>query len=129
MSPEDKRDAVMALVRQAFRPEFLNRLDDIVMFQALSEDDLAQIVELAVDQLQQRLHERRLTLAVTPDARSWLAERGYDPVYGARPLRRLIQTEVQNRLASALLSGSIHDGDTVRVDVAPDGSGLALTTG
>ena len=128
MSVEDKRDAVMALVRQSFRPEFLNRLDDIVMFQALTEDDLAQIVELTVDQLQQRLHERRLTLAVTPDARSWLAERGYDPVYGARPLRRLITTEVQNKLATALLSGGVRDGDTVRVDVAADGTGLVLTS-
>ena len=128
MSTDDKRDAVMTLVRQSFRPEFLNRLDDIVMFSALSQDDLAQIVELAVDQLQRRLHERRLTLAVTPDARSWLAERGYDPVFGARPLRRLIQTEVQNRLATALLSGGVHDGDTVRVDVAADGSGLVLTS-
>ncbi|MGO2931718.1 ATP-dependent Clp protease ATP-binding subunit [Microbacterium sp.] len=128
MSVEDKRDAVMALVRQSFRPEFLNRLDDIVMFQSLTEDDLAQIVELTVDQLQQRLHERRLALAVTPDARSWLAERGYDPVYGARPLRRLITTEVQNRLATALLSGGVRDGDTVRVDVAADGTGLVLTS-
>ncbi|MDR6867039.1 ATP-dependent Clp protease ATP-binding subunit ClpB [Microbacterium resistens] len=128
MSPDDKRDAVMALVRQSFRPEFLNRLDDIVMFQALSEDDLAQIVELAVDQLQKRLRDRRLTLAVTPDARSWLAERGYDPVFGARPLRRLIQTEVQNRLATALLSGTVRDGDVVRVDVSVDGSGLVLTS-
>ncbi|MFE6996758.1 ATP-dependent Clp protease ATP-binding subunit [Microbacterium sp. NPDC057659] len=128
MSTEVKREQVMALVRQSFRPEFLNRLDDIVMFQALSEDDLAQIVSLSVDQLQKRLHERRLSLAVTPDARSWLAERGYDPVFGARPLRRLIQTEVQNRLATALLSGNVHDGDTVRVDVAADGSGLVLTS-
>ncbi|WP_084344745.1 ATP-dependent Clp protease ATP-binding subunit [Microbacterium resistens] len=128
MSMEDKRDAVMALVRQSFRPEFLNRLDDIVMFLALSEDDLAQIVELAVDQLQKRLSDRRLTLAVTPDARSWLAERGYDPVFGARPLRRLIQTEIQNRLATALLSGGVRDGDVVRVDVAADGSGLVLTS-
>ncbi|WP_175988491.1 ATP-dependent Clp protease ATP-binding subunit [Microbacterium tenebrionis] len=127
MPVEEKREAVMALVRQSFRPEFLNRLDDIVMFQALSEDDLAQIVELSIDQLQRRLHERRLSLAVTPDARSWLAERGYDPVFGARPLRRLIQTEVQNRLATALLSGGVHDGDTVRVDGAADGSGLVLT--
>ncbi|MFE6734832.1 ATP-dependent Clp protease ATP-binding subunit [Microbacterium sp. NPDC057650] len=128
LSVEQKREQVMALVRQSFRPEFLNRLDDIVMFQALSEDDLAQIVSLSVDQLQKRLHERRLSLAVTPDARSWLAERGYDPVFGARPLRRLIQTEVQNRLATALLSGNVHDGDTVRVDVAADGSGLVLTS-
>ena len=128
LSLEDKREAVMALVRQAFRPEFLNRLDDIVMFAALSEDDLAQIVELTIDLLQRRLADRRLTLAVTPDARSWLAERGYDPVFGARPLRRLIQNEVQNKLATALLSGRVHDGDIVRVDVSADGSGLVLTS-
>jgi ATP-dependent Clp protease ATP-binding subunit ClpB len=128
LSPDDKRDQVMALVRQAFRPEFLNRLDDIVMFSALSEDDLAQIVELSVDQLHDRLKDRRLTLAVTPDARAWLAERGYDPMFGARPLRRLIQSEVQNKLATALLSGNVHDGDTVRVDVAADGAGLVLTS-
>lgn len=118
----------MALVHQAFRPEFLNRLDDIVMFSALSQDDLAQIVELSIDQLHDRLRDRRLTLAVTPDARAWLAERGYDPMFGARPLRRLIQTEVQNKLATALLSGGVHDGDLVRVDVAVDGAGLVLTS-
>ncbi|MFJ2367691.1 ATP-dependent Clp protease ATP-binding subunit [Microbacterium sp. NPDC087665] len=128
IAPDQKREQVMALVHQAFRPEFLNRLDDIVMFQALSEDDLAQIVELSVDQLHARLRDRRLTLAVTPDARSWLAERGYDPMFGARPLRRLIQSEVQNKLATALLSGGVRDGDTVRVDVAADGTGLVLTS-
>ncbi|MFX8660917.1 NDP-hexose 4-ketoreductase, partial [Acinetobacter baumannii] len=83
------------------------------IFQALTEDDLAQIVELSVDALQRRLKERRLTLAVTPDARTWLAERGYDPVFGARPLRRLIQSEIQDRLAMAILSGRVHDGDVV----------------
>ncbi|MFC8680603.1 ATP-dependent Clp protease ATP-binding subunit [Microbacterium ureisolvens] len=128
LSAEQKREAVMAIVRQAFKPEFLNRLDDIVMFAALSEDDLAQIVELAVDALQRRLKDRRLTLAVTPDARAWLAERGYDPVFGARPLRRLIQSEIQDRLAMALLSGGVRDGDVVRVDVAADGSQLVLTS-
>ena len=127
LSVDDKREQVMALVRQVFRPEFLNRLDDVVMFQALTEDDLAQIVELSIDQLHARLRDRRLTLAVTPDARAWLAERGYDPVFGARPLRRLIQTEVQNKLATALLSGGVRDGDNVRVDVAVDGTGLVLT--
>lgn len=126
LSLDDKRERVMALVRQSFKPEFVNRLDDIVIFQALTEDDLAQIVELAIDQLHTRLRERRLTLAVTPDARSWLAERGYDPVYGARPLRRLITNEVQNKLATALLSGGVRDGDSVLVDVAADGSGLVL---
>ncbi len=128
LTVEEKREQVMALVRTAFRPEFLNRLDDIVMFTALSEDDLAQIVELSVDALQRRLKDRRLTLAVTPDARAWLAERGYDPIFGARPLRRLIQSEIQDRLAMALLSGGVRDGDIVRVDVGADGSGLVLTS-
>jgi ATP-dependent Clp protease ATP-binding subunit ClpB len=128
LSTEQKREQVQALVRQAFKPEFINRLDDIVMFQSLTQDDLAQIVELAVDALQRRLKDRRLTLAVTPDARAWLAERGYDPVFGARPLRRLIQSEIQDRLAMAILSGHVHDGDMVRVDVLADGSGLVLTS-
>ncbi|WP_300591737.1 AAA family ATPase [Microbacterium sp.] len=128
MPLEQKRSQVLALVRQAFKPEFINRLDDIVIFQALSQDDLAQIVELTVDRLQHRLQERRLTLAVTPDARGWLAERGYDPVFGARPLRRLIQSEIQDRLAMALLSGGVRDGDLVRVDVAVDGDSLVLTS-
>lgn len=128
LSMDAKREQVQALVRQAFKPEFVNRLDDIVIFQALSQDDLAQIVELAVDALHKRLRERRLTLAVTPDARSWLAERGYDPVYGARPLRRLMQAEIQNRLAMAILAGSVRDGDVVRVDVASDGDSLMLVS-
>jgi ATP-dependent Clp protease ATP-binding subunit ClpB len=119
---------VNGLVRQAFKPEFVNRLDDIVIFQALTEDDLAQIVELTVFALQRRLKDRRLTLAVTPDARAWLAERGYDPAYGARPLRRLIQSEIQDRLAMAILSGGVHDGDLVRVDVDATGATLVLTS-
>jgi len=128
LSLDQKREQVQGLVRQAFKPEFINRLDDIVIFQALTEDDLAQIVELAVDALQRRLKDRRLALAVTPDARAWLAERGYDPIFGARPLRRLIQSEVQDRLAMALLSGHVRDGDVVRVDMAADGSSLVLTS-
>ncbi|WP_214467790.1 ATP-dependent Clp protease ATP-binding subunit [Microbacterium flavescens] len=128
LSTEQKREQVQGLVRQAFKPEFVNRLDDIVIFQALSQDDLAQIVELAVFALQRRLKDRRLTLAVTPDARGWLAERGYDPMFGARPLRRLIQSEIQDRLAMAILGGGVHDGDVVRVDVAADGSGLSLVS-
>ena len=128
LSVDQKRETVQALVREAFKPEFVNRLDDIVIFSALTEDDLAQIVELAVDALQRRLRDRRLTLAVTPDARAWLAERGYDPVFGARPLRRLIQSEIQDRLAMAILAGGVRDGDVVRVDVAADGSSLVLTS-
>ncbi len=114
------------IVRQSFKPEFVNRLDDIVVFSPLSTDDLGQIVSLQVDRLERRLAERRLQLAVTPDARTWLAERGYDPVYGARPLRRLMQHEIDDALARAILSGTITDGDVVRVDVAPDGDSLAV---
>ncbi|MGO2660198.1 ATP-dependent Clp protease ATP-binding subunit [Mycetocola reblochoni] len=127
LTPEQKEEAVQQVVRQAFKPEFVNRLDDIVVFSALSQDDLGQIVELYIDRLQRRLSDRRLELAVTPDARAWLAERGYDPVYGARPLRRLMQKEIDDRLATALLAGRITDGDTVRVDL--DGAGESLTVG
>jgi ATP-dependent Clp protease ATP-binding subunit ClpB len=116
---EQKEAAVQGLVRQSFKPEFVNRLDDIVVFQTLSEGELGQIVELYIDRMQSRLAERRLELAVTPDARAWLAERGYDPIYGARPLRRLMQSEIDDRLATAILGGSIRDGDTVRVDLDP----------
>ncbi len=128
LSAQEKEEQVQALVRQAFRPEFVNRLDDIVIFQALTPDDLARIVELSVEALQRRLKDRRLILAVTPDARAWLAERGYDPLFGARPLRRLVQSEIQDRLALAILSGGVHDGDVVHVDVAADGSQLVLVS-
>ncbi|GAA2750965.1 ATP-dependent Clp protease ATP-binding subunit [Amnibacterium kyonggiense] len=123
---EQKEEAVQALVRQAFKPEFVNRLDDIVVFQSLTEEDLGQIVELYIDRLGRRLADRRLQLAVTPEARTWLAERGYDPLYGARPLRRLMQREIDDRLARALLAGDVRDGDTVRVDVDPDVDGLSV---
>ncbi|MGN6445209.1 ATP-dependent Clp protease ATP-binding subunit [Amnibacterium sp.] len=125
-SAAQKEEAVQALVRQAFKPEFVNRLDDIVVFQSLTEEDLGQIVELYIDRLGRRLADRRLQLAVTPEARSWLAERGYDPLYGARPLRRLMQREIDDRLARALLAGEVRDGDTVRVDVDPVEDGLAV---
>ncbi|MFZ2963732.1 MAG: AAA family ATPase [Rhodoglobus sp.] len=118
---EERKRAVNDLVRQAFKPEFINRLDDIVVFSPLSTEDLGQIVELYIDRLGRRLAGRRLELAVTPAARSWLAERGYDPVYGARPLRRLMQREIDDALARALLAGEIRDGDTVLVDVAGEG--------
>jgi ATP-dependent Clp protease ATP-binding subunit ClpB len=127
LSWEQKQDAVNELVRQSFKPEFVNRLDDIVIFSPLSEGDLGQIVSLYVDRLERRLGERRLQLAVTPDARAWLAERGYDPLFGARPLRRLMQHEIDDKLARALLGGDIRDGDTVRVDLESDGNGLAVT--
>ena len=129
LSADAKEDAVNAMVRQAFKPEFLNRLDDIVIFSALSKDDLAQIVELYIDRLTRRLQDRRLDLAVTPDARSWLAERGYDPIYGARPLRRLMQHEIDDKLATALLSGEIRDGDIVIVDLDSDHDTLSIRKG
>ncbi|WP_445158948.1 ATP-dependent Clp protease ATP-binding subunit [Leifsonia poae] len=122
----EKEEAVLQMVRQAFKPEFVNRLDDIVVFSALSKDELGEIVELNIDRLMRRLQERRLELAVTPDARAWLAERGYDPIYGARPLRRLMQREIDDRLATGLLAGEIRDGDLVRVDIAPDGDSLTV---
>jgi ATP-dependent Clp protease ATP-binding subunit ClpB len=123
---EQKVESVREEVRRAFKPEFVNRLDDIVVFSTLTAEDLGQIVEITVDRLQSRLSDRRLDLAVTPEARLWLADNGYDPVYGARPLRRLMQKEIDDRLAKALLAGDIHDGDTVKVDIADDGSGLRV---
>jgi ATP-dependent Clp protease ATP-binding subunit ClpB len=120
MSWEDKERAVNDVVRQSFKPEFVNRLDDIVVFSPLSKEDLGSIVELYIDRLQVRLAERRLELAVTPAARLWLGERGYDPIYGARPLRRLMQHEIDDKLATGLLSGTIRDGERVRVDVNND---------
>ena len=126
LSPEEKHDAVMATVRAAFKPEFLNRLDEIVVFDPLSQDELAHIVELQVRALATRLHDRRISLEVTEAARHWLADQGYDPAYGARPLRRLVQKEIGDRLARAILAGAVRDGDAVLVDVLPDGEGLTL---
>ena len=105
------------LFRSAFKPEFLNRLDDVIVFDALSTGELTQIVDLQIDRLAARLASRRLTLTVTPAAREWLALTGFDPVYGARPLRRLVQSAVGDQLARALLAGEIIDGDEVTVDV------------
>jgi ATP-dependent Clp protease ATP-binding subunit ClpB len=122
-----KKAAVNDLVRQAFKPEFVNRLDDIVVFSPLTTDDLGQIVSLYIDRLERRLEERRLSLAVSPDARSWLAERGFDPIYGARPLRRLMQHEIDDKLAKAMLGGEIHDGDTVMVGIAEGGDELSVS--
>jgi ATP-dependent Clp protease ATP-binding subunit ClpB len=110
------RDVVMAAVRAHFKPEFLNRLDDIVVFRPLSQAELASIVDIQLARLQRRLAERRLTLEVSAPARLWLAEHGYDPQYGARPLRRLVQSAIGDKLAKALLSAQIRDGDTVHVD-------------
>jgi ATP-dependent Clp protease ATP-binding subunit ClpB len=124
LSEEQRRDAVMAVVRSHFKPEFLNRLDDTVVFHALALDELAAIVEIQVDRLRKRLADRRLTLEVSTEALAWLAGHGYDPIYGARPLRRLVQTAIGDQLARALLAGEIHDGDTVHVERT--GEGLAI---
>ncbi len=128
LTDEQKRDAVMTAVHHAFKPEFLNRLDDIVLFDALSLEEIGRIVDLQVDALGRRLAERRLTLDVTPAAREWLSIEGYDPAYGARPLRRLVQKEIGDRLARGVLSGEIHDGDTVLVD-RDDAGTLSVTPG
>jgi ATP-dependent Clp protease ATP-binding subunit ClpB len=126
MSPDSRRDAVLAAVRERFKPEFLNRLDDILVFDALSRADLAGVVDIQLDRLAGRLADRRLTLSVSDLAKMWLVESGYDPIYGARPLRRLVQSAVGDQLARALLSGQIRDGDEVRVDAAPGGAGLVV---
>jgi ATP-dependent Clp protease ATP-binding subunit ClpB len=125
---ELKRDAVMSVVREHFKPEFLNRLDDIVIFESLTTEELTKIVDLQVAALARRLEGRRLTLDVTDAAREWLAINGFDPVYGARPLRRLVQTSIGDELARKLLNGEIRDGQTVRVDMLPDRSGLHIAT-
>ncbi|MEV6654920.1 ATP-dependent chaperone ClpB [Streptomyces sp. NPDC051219] len=121
---EEKKQRVLDAVRAAFKPEFLNRLDDLVVFSALTKDELAHIAELQIGRLAQRLAERRLTLDVTPAALAWLADEGNDPAYGARPLRRLVQTAIGDRLAKEILGGEVTEGDTVRVDVA--GGGLIV---
>ncbi|MQY04929.1 ATP-dependent chaperone ClpB [Actinomadura macrotermitis] len=122
-----KREAVMTAVRTAFKPEFLNRLDDVILFDALSTEELTRIVDLQVDRLARRLADRQLRLKVTDAAREWLALTGYDPLYGARPLRRLVQTAIGDKLARELLSGEIRDGDEVLVDL--DEAADTLTVG
>jgi ATP-dependent Clp protease ATP-binding subunit ClpB len=125
LGEETKRETVMAVVRATFKPEFLNRLDDIILFDPLSTEELAEIVDLQVAGLARRLAERRLTLNVTPAAREWLALTGFDPVFGARPLRRLVQSAIGDQLARALLAGEIVDGDVIVVD--RDSAADALT--
>ena len=126
MPDSAKRDAVMSVVNASFKPEFLNRLDDVVLFDALSLEELSRIVDLQVQSLASRLHERRLNLTVTDAAREWLALTGFDPAYGARPLRRLVQREIGDRLARGILAGTINDGDTVLVDRVVDADGLSV---
>jgi ATP-dependent Clp protease ATP-binding subunit ClpB len=129
LDDDAKRDAVMSVVRATFKPEFLNRLDDIILFDALSTEELAEIVDLQVSRLARRLADRRLTLSVTPAAREWLAVTGFDPVFGARPLRRLVQSAIGDQLARELLSGEIADGDMVRVDLDEPADALVVSPG
>jgi ATP-dependent Clp protease ATP-binding subunit ClpB len=126
LTPEQRQEAVMAVVRSSFKPEFLNRLDDTIMFEALTRADLASIVGIQVSALARRLSDRRISLDVDPAAREWLADHGFDPMYGARPLRRLIQTSIGDPLARGILSGAISDGSTVRVEVPEQGSDQGL---
>ncbi|MFF7488675.1 ATP-dependent chaperone ClpB [Streptomyces luteogriseus] len=128
-SEQEKKEQVLEVVRTSFKPEFLNRLDDLVVFAALTKPELERIAKLQLDRLAKRLAERRLTLDITPEALAWLAEEGMDPAYGARPLRRLVQSAIGDRLAKEILSGEIKDGDTVRVDRFEDGLLVGPATG
>ncbi|WP_282791038.1 ATP-dependent chaperone ClpB [Streptomyces sp. CC224B] len=120
-SEHEKKEQVLEVVRASFKPEFLNRLDDLVVFSALHKDELARIAELQIARLAKRLADRRLALDITPAALEWLADQGNDPAYGARPLRRLIQTAIGDRLAKEILAGEVKDGDVVRVDTSGEG--------
>jgi ATP-dependent Clp protease ATP-binding subunit ClpB len=124
---ETARGAVMAAVRAAFRPEFLNRLDEILLFRRLGRDQMTGIVDIQLGYLYKLLAGRQITLSIAADARKWLAARGYDPAYGARPLKRVIQTELQNRLAQLILEGKVEDGGAVSVTVRDDALDFAIT--
>ena len=111
----------MAEVKKTFRPEFLNRLDEIIVFHELTEEQLRQVVDLLAKDLQKRLLERKLSVEITEKAKSWLAKEGYDPVYGARPLRRALEKYVENPLAVKVLGGEFKEGDTIKVDAGDEG--------
>jgi ATP-dependent Clp protease ATP-binding subunit ClpC len=125
---EDMKKKVTAEIQKAFRPEFLNRLDDIIVFHELAEEQLRKIVDLMIKDLETRLGERKMYIELTEKAKSWLSEKGYDPVYGARPLRRVIERHVENPLSSKVLRGELQEGDTVKVDVDKEGKGLTFKT-
>jgi ATP-dependent Clp protease ATP-binding subunit ClpB len=128
LDKKQKEEAVLGVVRQMFKPEFLNRLDDIVMFDSLDRDQLASIVKIQLELLNNRLKDRRIDLEVTEKAQSWLVVNGYDPLYGARPLRRLIQTAIGDRLSKAILGGEVKDGDTITFDATDSSKELTLKT-
>ena len=115
------RDDVMGVVRHHFRPEFLNRVDEIILFHRLQRSEMGAIVDIQMTRLQRLLDERKMAVSLDPSARGWLAERGYDPAYGARPLKRVIQKNVQDPLAEMILAGEIHDGDTIPVRLGAGG--------
>jgi len=115
------KDQVMAAVRKTFRPEFINRLDDILVFHELAKEQLNKIVDLMLKDLQKRLTERKLNLELTKSAKNWLSEAGFDPTFGARPLRRAIERYVENPLSSKILAGEFKEGETVIVDLVEDG--------
>ena len=121
---EERKEQALALVRQQFRPEFLNRLDGMVTFEPLDHAVLTRVADIQIDQLQSRLDDRRITLDVSDAAKRWLVDRGFDPIYGARPLRRLVQTAIGDQLAKAILRGEVPDGSTVHIDA--DGDELSL---
>jgi ATP-dependent Clp protease ATP-binding subunit ClpB len=120
------REHVMAVVRSAFRPEFLNRVDEIILFHRLKRDQMSRIVEIQLRRLAKLLEDRKITITLDPAAREWLADKGYDPAYGARPLKRAIQKAVQDPLAELILSGKVKDGEAVTVSVAPGKRSLAF---
>ena len=123
---EERKEEVLAIVRTQFRPEFLNRLDAMITFEPLDREQLTSIASIQIAQLQGRLSDRRIELDLTDEARQWLVNRGFDPIYGARPLRRLVQTAIGDKLAKAILAGVVHDGDTVVIATLPDGSDLSV---
>jgi ATP-dependent Clp protease ATP-binding subunit ClpB len=120
-SIEAVRDQVMAVVRASFRPEFLNRVDEIILFHRLKRDEMGRIVDIQMQRLGRLLEERKIAIVLEPAAREWLADRGWDPAYGARPLKRVIQKSVQDPLAEMILSGQVKDGEKVVVSVGPQG--------
>jgi ATP-dependent Clp protease ATP-binding subunit ClpB len=126
--PDDVRDAVMSELDNTFRPEFLNRIDEIVLFHSLTQEDIMLIVDIQLERLGRLLAERRMSIVLSDAAKAYLAQRGYDPVFGARPLKRMIQREVQDPLARHLLEGTIREGETIYVDLNEDGTELVFSS-
>ena len=124
---EEASDAVMADLHQFFRPEFLNRLDETILFKRLSRDNMAEIVDLQLHRLQKRLAEKHISFTVSEDAKLWLGDKGYDPHFGARPLKRVVQNELQNILATSLLDGQYSEGDTLHIDLDAKQDALIIT--